>query len=133
MKIEKSKNRIFIEFKNGFIIDIWENLSEIIFFRRFNWNVWQFINLEFENDRAMHGQEITFVFLCCGIRIRWDTKPEKEHDVHKRVMNSMDILKNSCHGWTNTKEYNYFKNKKTQSIFIFKTRRKGYNKRIFIQ
>lgn len=77
MKINKSKNSIFIEFNNGLIIDIWECLSEIIFFNQYNWNTWQFINIEFENDRMLGAYEFTFVFLCCGIRIRIPNETSK--------------------------------------------------------
>lgn len=69
MKIEKSENSIWIEFSNGFCFEVWECLREIIFFRRYNWNTWQFIKIEFENDRQCGHYEFNFVFMCCGIRI----------------------------------------------------------------
>jgi len=133
MKIDKSRSRIFVEFKNGVIIEIWETLSEIIFNRRFNWNTWQFINIEFENDRAMQGLEFIFVLLCCGIRVRIPTHPKEEHKIYKEVKDSMDILKNSCHGWVNKYTYSCFKNKTIDAMMIFRIRRKATRKRLFIQ
>jgi len=133
MKIDKSRSRLFIEFKNGFIIDIWECLSEIIFNRSFNWNTWQFINIEFENDRAMQGLEFTFVLLCCGIRIRIPTHPKEEHKIHKEVMGSMDILKQSCNGWVNKGMYKDFKNKTRNVMLVFRTRQQRSRKKLFIQ
>jgi hypothetical protein len=134
MKVEKSRSRILFEFKNGIIIDIWENLSEIIFNRRFNLNSWQFINIEFENDRAMQGLEFIFVLLCCGIRVRIPTHPKEEHQIHKTCRNALDDLRdNSCHGWVDNKGYKAFREKKTQMITIERIRTKYNRKRIFIQ
>jgi hypothetical protein len=133
MKIEKTKNSIDIEFKNGIIIGIWESLSEIIFYKRFNWNTWQFINIEFENDRAMHGLEFTFVLLCCGLRIRIPTHPKEEHKIHKTVMKSLDILKESCYGWVNKQMYDKFRKKEGNHIQIDNIKSKRRNKKVFIQ
>ena len=134
MKIDKSRSRIFIEFKNGFIIDIWECLSEIIFNRQFNWNTWQFILIEFENDRAMQGLEFTFVLLCCGIRVRIPTSPKGEHEMHKSCRTSLDsIMNKSCHGWVNSQLYKKFQKKEINYIQVDRIRSDRRRKKLFIQ
>jgi tyrosine-protein phosphatase YwqE len=134
MKIERTNHSIDIEFKNGNIFEIFESLTEIIFNKQYNWNTWQFINIEFENDRAMQAYEFTFVLLCCGIRIRISTHPKEEHKIHKEIMKSMDILKQSCYGWVDKESYKEFQKRKREDILIFRTKNKSPNrKKIFIQ
>ena len=74
-----------IEFKNGVIISLWECISEIFKWRKYNWNTWQFINVEFENDTWTGGYEFTFVFLFCGIRFRISHETEKSKKFWKKV------------------------------------------------
>ncbi len=137
MKIEKSRSSILFEWKNGFMIDLWENLSEIIFWKRFNWNTWQFINIEFENDIIMGGYEFRFVFLCCGIRIRIPHETKKSKKQWDKINRSMKRIHQSCYGWVNSKAYNNFrKNKRTDEIEILEVANKKayqYKKKIFIQ
>ncbi len=98
MKITKSRSSLHIEFNNGIIIGMWECLSEIFFGKQFNWNIFQLINIEVENDRGMHANEFTFVLLCCGIRIRIPTHPKEEHEMYKSVRTSLDsIMNKSCY------------------------------------
>jgi hypothetical protein len=94
MKIEKSHNRIIFEFKKGIIIELWECLSEIIFWKHYNWNVWQFINIEFENDIWLGGYEFSFVLLCCGIRIRIPHETKKSKMNWKKIDKGIKEHKN---------------------------------------
>jgi len=138
MKIEKTKNSIFFEWKNGFIIDIWENLSEIIFWKRFNWNTWQFINIEFENDIRMGGYEFTFVFLCCGIRIRIPHETKKSKKQWNRINKSMKKIYQSCYGYVSKDNYKEYRKKegKVSQLIVYKENT-GFlpkkSKKIFIQ
>jgi hypothetical protein len=60
---------IDFEFNNGLMISFWQCLTEILLWKTYNWNTWQFINIEFENDIMCGAYEFTFVLLCCGFRI----------------------------------------------------------------
>jgi hypothetical protein len=121
------------EFKNGIFISVWQNLTEIFKMKQFNWNTFQFILVEFENDRAMHDYEFTLVLLCCGIRIRVPVFPKEEHPIHKEVYDSLKSLKESCYGWCNTNAYKRFKNKQEDRLIVLRTRQSGIRKKIFIQ
>jgi hypothetical protein len=78
MKIERRFiDSIDFEFNNGLMISFWQCLTEILLCNRYNWNTWQFINIEFENDIMCGAYEFTFVFLCCGLRIRIPHETEK--------------------------------------------------------
>ncbi len=141
MKIEKEGIGQFTfyfgadrEFNNGIIISFWQTITEIFSWRKFNWNTFQFILVEFENDIGMHAYEFTFVLLCCGIRIRIPTHPKEEHEMHKICRTSMDdIMNKSCHGWVKKDTWELFKKKKRDYILVFRTRGKGIRKRLFIQ
>jgi hypothetical protein len=100
MKIERRFiDSVDFEFNNGLIISFWQCLTEILFWRRFNWNTWQFINIEFENDIIMGGYEFTFVLFCCGLRIRipHETKKSKKNweEINKNIQTftEKDFLK----------------------------------------
>ena len=80
MKIGKG----FIEFNNGLMITYWQTITEIFKWRNYNWNTWQFLNIEFENDIMCGAYEFTFVFLCCAIRIRIPHQTEKSKKFLKR-------------------------------------------------
>ena len=78
MKIERHGIGIIdFELKNGGIISLYQCLTEILTWKEFNWNTWQFINIEFENDIMCGAYEFTFVLMCCGIRIRIPHETEK--------------------------------------------------------
>lgn len=82
MKIEhRFIDSIDFEFNNGLVISLWQCLTEILLWKKYNWNTWQFINVEFENDIMCGGYEFTFVFMCCGIKIGipHETKKSKEN------------------------------------------------------
>jgi hypothetical protein len=128
------------EFKNGFLINIWETLSEIFLWKKFNWNTWQFINIEFENDIMTGAYEIMFVLLCCGIRIRIPHETNKSKKFWKDIKQQKNYLSQSCYGYVNKKDYNLFKNNNDWEglhIIVFKLRKYLTNprnyKKIFIQ
>jgi len=82
-----------IEFKSGIIISIWECLSEIFKFRKFNWNTWTLIQIEFENDMWTGGYEFKFVLMCCGIRVRLPHETDKSKkfwEETEKQINKMD-------------------------------------------
>jgi hypothetical protein len=80
------------EFKCGVLISFWQTITEVFKMNKFNWSTFQFILVEFENERAMHNMSFTFVFLCMGVRIMLPTFPKEEHSHHKEVRKSMDTL-----------------------------------------
>lgn len=134
MKIEKG----LIEFDNGFIISYWQTITEIFTWRKYNWNVWQFINIEFENDTWTGSYEFTFVFLLCGICIRIPHRTKKSDEFKKRTSNSMKRIENSCYGWTTEKAYNDYKSKKENVLIIWNKRKdipedESKFKKLFIQ
>lgn len=133
--IMKFEHGVF-EFKNGVLISVWQNLTEIFQMRKFNWSTFQLILVEFENDRAMQGLEVTLVFLCCGFRLRIPTSPTEEHKVHKEVSKNFDkILNDSAHGYTSVKGWNAFKKATGQILLIRKEKPKGHGpqRKMFIQ
>jgi len=93
MKIEKTESSICFEFNNGIIIEIWECLREIIFWRRYNWNTWQFINIEFENDIQCGHYEFTFVLMCCGIRILIPNETKKSKKFLEELNQQVEDIK----------------------------------------
>jgi len=133
MKIEKSKNQIIIEFKNGLMIDLWQCITEIFTWRKYNWNTWQLINIEIENDTWLGGLEFTFVLLCCGIRIRIPIENPKSKKNWNEINKSMKKINESCYGWIGNKEYKEFKTKKANYLLVKSKREKGKRKKIFIQ
>lgn len=85
MKIERRFiDSIDIEFNNGLIISFWQCLTEILLWKRYNWNTWQFINIEFENDIMCGGYEFSFILFCCGLRIRIPHETEKSKVIWKK-------------------------------------------------
>ena len=81
MKIErKFIDSIDFEFNNGLIISFWQCLTEIFLWKKYNWNTWQFINIEFENDIMCGAYEFTFVLFCCGFRIRIPNETKQSKD-----------------------------------------------------
>ena len=134
MKREKG----YIEFNNGIIISYWQTITEIFHYKDFNWNTWQFLNVEFENDILMGGYEFIFVFLCCGLRIRIPHKTEKSIEEYKKLNNITKGLKNSCYAWTTEEEYNNFKSKKKTGLLLWNKRKyvpkdRSKYKKLFIQ
>lgn len=127
----------YIEFKNGTIISWWEQWSQL--FKNYNWKTYQLFNLEFENDYAMHGIEITIVLFLFGLRIRIETHPIEAHEIHTKVMKSLNILKESCWGWTTKREYDAFRKKKRETIVLYTKRKytskspKDKYKKVFLQ
>ena len=123
------------EFRCGVLISFWQNLTEVFRMDKFNWSTFQFILVEFENERAMHNMSFTFVFLCMGVRIMLPTFPKEEHEHHKEVRKSMDYLKKSCYGYTAVKGWNAFKKSNEGVMLVHKNKPKdkGPQKRLFIQ
>ena len=124
-----------IEFNNGVFISYWQCLTEVFNMHRFNWSTFQFLNIEFENDRACQQYSITLVLLCCGIRLVIPVKPENEHEVHKTIRRSMSLLKRSCYGYTPIKGWNAFRKQKREAILVYRDKPKnnGPQKKLFIQ
>ena len=122
-----------IEGKNGFIIGWWQTITEIFTWKKFNWNIYQFILIEFENDIMTGAYEFTFVLLCCGIRIRIPHRTKKGDKFWKTTDSMMKKLNDSCYGWVNKKEYNDFKDKKRDWIRVTRIRELDKRKKIFIQ
>jgi hypothetical protein len=123
------------EFENGIIISFWQTITEIFRMDKFNWSTYQFIRVEFENERSMHNMSLTLVFLCCGVRIMIPTYPTEEHEVHKKVKRALFDLKKSCHGYTVVNGWNDFRKMKRDAIVVYriKTKDKGRMKKLFIQ
>jgi len=136
MKIERRFiDSIDFEFANGIMIGIWQCLSEILLYKRYNWNTWQFINIEFENDIVLGAYEFTFVLLCCGIRIRIPHQTKKSKKEWKKLNKSMKDIDKSCYGWVGKDWYNCFKNAKKDCVVmeVRNKKNKTHNKKIFIQ
>ena len=56
----------------GWFIDWIEHWSQFI--RHDNWNTFNFIQIEFEDDRCMGSVETTIILLGLGFRLRWNYK-----------------------------------------------------------
>lgn len=133
MKIENSKGNILLEFKNGIVIDLWQCITEIFIWKKYNWNVWQFINVEFEKDTYLGSYDFTFVLLCCGIRISIPVPNKKSEEEWKKLGSIRTAIKNSCNGWVNEKSYENFRKKKIENLKVTRKRTKKNYKKIFIQ
>jgi hypothetical protein len=84
------------EFKNKVTVDLWECITEIFHQKDFNWNTYQFINIEFENDTWTGAYEFTFVLLCCGLRVRIPHETEKSKKFWEKLdKERKDWLKDS--------------------------------------
>ena len=129
MKLQKG----LVEFNNGIIISYWQQISQLFNPKRYNWITLQLFNLEFENDRAMQGIEFVIVLFCCGLSIRIPTHPKEEHKIHKEVRNSLKRLEQSCYGWVNKEDYERYRTKKADQIYVVEKKRRYYTKKIFIQ
>lgn len=122
-----------IEFKNGIFISYWQCLTEIFKMRKFNWSTFQFLNVEFENDRACQHYSLSLVILCCGIRINIPFTPEEEHEVHKEINDVLSGLKNSCYGWTDNESYEAFRKKKEVHLTLWAKKSLGGKRKVFLQ
>jgi hypothetical protein len=95
MKIERRfPDSIDFEFNNGLFIAFWQCLTEILFQKRYNWNTWQFINIEFENDIMCGAYEFTLVLFCCGLRIRIPHETKKSKKNWKQWNKEIKEIKN---------------------------------------
>lgn len=56
----------------GWFIDWIEQWSQFV--RHDNWNTFNFIQIEFEDDRCMGAVETTIIFLGLGFQLRWNYK-----------------------------------------------------------
>jgi len=133
MKIEKSKGNILFEFKNGVMINLWQTITEIFTWKKYNWNIWQFINIEFEKDTMLGAYEFTFVFMLCGIRIRIQVPNEKSKKEWSKLNNAMKKIHESCYGWINENSYEKFRKKEIENLKVTRKRTKKNRKKIFIQ
>lgn len=129
MKIQKG----LIEFNNGIVISYWQTITEIFNWKNYNWNTWQFFNVEFENDIMLGAYEFTFVFLCCGIRIRIPHKTEKSKKEWKKLNQAMKKIEQSCDGWVNKEMYEKFRKKEGNYIQVDNVKSKRRTKKVFIQ
>ena len=94
MKIERRFiDCINFEFNNGLMISFWQCLTEIFLWKTYNWNTWQFINIEFENDIMCGAYEFTFVLMRCGFRIRIPHETEKSKENWKKWEKEIDEIK----------------------------------------
>lgn len=123
------------EFRCGVLISFWQTITEVFRMDKFNWSTFQFILVEFENERAMHNMSFTFVFLCMGVRIMLPTFPKEEHEQHKKVRKSISLLDKSCYGYTSIKGWNSFKKESGQILIVrkIKPQGRGPQKKLFIQ
>ena len=71
----------------GWFIDWIEQWSQFI--RHDNWNTFNFIQIEFEDDRCMGGIETTIILLGLGFRLRWNYK---ETDRSKEIKGYMEDI-----------------------------------------
>jgi hypothetical protein len=133
MKIEKG----LIEFKNGLIISYWQQWYELFHWKKFNWNNFDILHIQFENDTWTGAYEFTLVLFLLGLTIRIPHETEKSKKLWKKISNATKKLNESCCGWVNAEEYRIFrKNKKSDEIEILEiSNKKAYQfkKKIFIQ
>ena len=122
------------EFKNGTIISIWEEISQIFHVRKFNWCTLNFINFEIEYDRHLGAIEIMFIIAGFGIRIRMPIKTDKSEKEWAKINKSMKSLKDSFYAWALDIEIDNFKSKKsynirtTKYLKLYRTRKIARNK-----
>jgi len=140
MKIERRFiDSIDFEFNNGLIISLWQCLTEILLWKKYNWNTWQFINIEFENDTYTGAYEFMIILFCCGIRIRIPHETAKSKEFWQKTKHSLNIIKKSFEGWTTEQDVKDYKENKKSAILVWKKRKyvpkvKGSKfKKLFIQ
>jgi len=129
MKIEKG----LIEFNNGFIISYWQQWYELFRWKKYNWNDFDLLHVQFENDIMTGAYEFTLVLFLLGITIRVPHETEKGKKFWKRTSASLKRLKESCYGWVNPKIYKSFRNKQIKLMLISNIKDKNVTKKIFIQ
>jgi len=128
MKINKSSNSLEFEF-NKIYITLWQGITEIFTWKNVNWNTYQFINIEFENDIYAGVYVFTFVLLCCGIRVRVPHENKKSKEFWKTIDTRISAIKTWKTIYIN--EYNFIRIKEKMNCQI-ETKRpkqfKGYKK-----
>lgn len=134
-------NKIF-EFKNGIIIDVWEQFSQFIKLRSYNWSTLHFINFEIEYDRMLGGIEIKMILFGLGLRMRFPVKTDKSVKEWAKINKSMKRIDEAFYGWGLKDEIQDFKNKDINILYLYRTRKfarreakasKDTVKRLFIQ
>lgn len=112
MKITREGNTLNFEFKSGSMIALWEEWSQFVQLKKYNWCTINFITIQFESDRQCGHYEIQFVFLGLGLRILIpnETKKSSEFlgtmDEHLKDIKSWktlwlnaDTIKRLNHNW----------------------------------
>ncbi len=95
MKITKEGNTLNFEFKNGSIIALWEEWSQFIQLKKYNWCTINFITATFESDRQCGHYEIQFVLLGLGLRILIPNETKKSTE----FMNMLDKQVSDIKHW----------------------------------
>jgi hypothetical protein len=129
MKIEKG----LIEFKNGLIISYWQQWYELFHWRKFNWNTFDFLHIQFENDTWTGAYEFTLVIFLLGLRIRIPHETEKGKKFWKKTHNTLKKLNESCYGYVDKELYKRFRNNQSNCIQIDNIKSERRSKKVFIQ
>jgi hypothetical protein len=94
MKISREMlNSIDFEFKNGIMLDFWQEWYQFFDVKSFNWCDITFIKAQFETDRQCGDYEFTFVCLGLGVRLRIPHETEKSKAFYKEMSRSINTIK----------------------------------------
>jgi hypothetical protein len=114
-----------IELKGGTIISFWEEWSQFLHVRKFNWCTLNFINFEIEYDRHLGGLELMIILAGLGFRVRIPIKTDKSEQEHAKLREALMESMSGTDGWILESELKEFKKKYTNSLVVFRTRKKA--------
>jgi len=122
MKITRSSNCIGIEFKNWIYITIYEEWSQFLQIKKFNWCDITFIQAQFKLDRQRGDYELRMVFLGLGFTIHIPFESAKSKDFMETLDKRVTTIKSWKTVWI---PQNYNSLGKIAAIINFK-RPKSY-------
>lgn len=130
---------MYKEFKNGTSISCWQEYSQFIKVKNFNWCDFHVIQFSFEFDNHCGDLEFMFIIFGLGFCIRFPYETKKSKEFKKEIKESISNLKDSCQGWTTEENYNKFKKKKSSMLPVYFKKKyvpvdkKSKYKKLFIQ
>lgn len=114
------------EFKNG-NGNIWEEWTQFIKIKEFNWLEFHLCQLEFEFDKQLGGLEFCFIVLGFGIWIRFNyetKKSNKEWEKIRKRTSTFKVMSKAKPYWVNEKRWEILNNRKSKEEGIYLWKRK---------
>ena len=118
-------NSIDIEFKNGFMLSLYQEWYQFFNIKKFNWCDINFIQIQFEHDRQCGDYEFTFGLLGLVLRIRIPHETEKSEEFMGELKHQTNLIKTWKTVWI---QEGYFENNKLGTHFSARTKRPQYFK-----